>query len=64
MGLKIGVVGLGKLGLCSALCFAKAGFQVRGFDTSEKVIESIKKKKIIIKEPEVIKYLHNYNKNI
>jgi UDPglucose 6-dehydrogenase len=64
MELKIGVVGLGKLGLCSALCFAKAGFKVRGFDISKKVVESIKKKKIIIKEPEVIKYLNNYKNNI
>lgn len=44
MELKIGVVGLGKLGLCSALCFAKAGFKVRGFDISKKVVNQLKKK--------------------
>jgi UDPglucose 6-dehydrogenase len=62
MKTKIGIVGLGKLGLCSALCFAKAGFNIKGYDYSENVIKSIKKKKFI--EPEVNKYLFKYKDNI
>jgi UDPglucose 6-dehydrogenase len=59
---KIAVVGLGKLGLCSALCFAKAGYEVKGYDLSKKVIENIKKKKIYNYEPKIIDYLKKYRK--
>jgi UDPglucose 6-dehydrogenase len=62
MKTKIGIVGLGKLGLCSSLCFAKAGFEIKGYDYSEIVIKSIKKKKFT--EPEVNKYLLKYKDNI
>jgi len=37
----ISVVGLGKLGLCSAACFAKAGFKVIGVDIEEERIKKI-----------------------
>ena len=39
--MKIGVVGLGKLGLPLSLVFAKAGFEVYGVDINEQRIEEI-----------------------
>lgn len=54
---KIAVVGLGKLGLCSALCFANSGYDVQGYDSSLDVIENIKKRKIDNYEPKVLDFL-------
>ena len=59
---KVAVVGLGKLGLCSALCFAKAGYQVQGYDPFKNVIESIKNKKFDNYEPQVIEFINKYKK--
>ena len=41
--LKITVVGLGYVGLPTALSFHKAGFHVTGIDVSENVINLLKK---------------------
>ena len=38
---KLSLVGLGKLGLCLAACYADSGFQVLGIDIEERVIEMI-----------------------
>jgi UDPglucose 6-dehydrogenase len=59
---KIAVIGLGKLGLCSALCFAKSGHDVQGYDSSLKVINNIKNKRFDNYEPKVIDYLKKYRK--
>lgn len=59
---KIAVVGLGKLGLCSALCFAKSGHDVQGYDRSLKVIKNIRNKRFDNYEPKVINYLKKYKK--
>jgi UDPglucose 6-dehydrogenase len=59
---KIAVVGLGKLGLCSALCFAKSKHNVQGYDVSAKVIKNIKKKKFDNYEPQLLDYLKKYKK--
>src|SRR3989338_8843863 len=40
---RIGVIGLGYVGLTLALCIAECGFRVSGFDKSKKVIKIIKK---------------------
>ena len=40
--LKIGVVGIGRIGLPTALCFANAGFQTIGIDINEKLVDMIK----------------------
>ncbi len=40
---KIGVIGLGYVGLNLGVVFAKAGFKVQGYDVDVKKIESIKK---------------------
>jgi UDP-N-acetyl-D-mannosaminuronate dehydrogenase len=39
---KIGVVGLGKLGLPLALVFCKVGYQVSGVDVNPEQIEQIR----------------------
>ena len=62
MSKKIAVIGLGKLGLCTALCLVKKGNYVLGYDTSKHVIESIKKRKFDNYEPDVINYLNKYEK--
>ena len=45
--MKIGVIGLGYVGLPRCLQFLKKGFQVYGFDTDINKINFLKKKKII-----------------
>lgn len=57
---KIGVIGLGKLGLCTALCLAKKGYSIVGYDKSKYVIDSIKKEKFDNFEPNVVEYLKKY----
>jgi UDPglucose 6-dehydrogenase len=57
---KIAVVGLGKLGLCTALCLAKKGNIVTGYDESEYVVNNIKKRKFDNYEPSVVEYLKKY----
>ena len=44
--IKISVVGLGYVGLPTALNFHKAGFSVVGVDISEKVVESLKNREL------------------
>ncbi len=39
---RVGVVGMGYVGLPLAVEFAKAGFRVVGYDVSERVVSSIK----------------------
>lgn len=49
--LIITILGMGYIGLPTAIAFAKAGFSVRGFDVNKKVIETLKSGKIHIVEP-------------
>lgn len=49
--MKITVMGLGYIGLPTAITLASAGFDVCGFDVSEKTIETLQKGKIHIVEP-------------
>lgn len=48
---KITVMGLGYIGLPTAITLAEAGFQVCGFDVSQAVIDSLNSGKIHIVEP-------------
>ena len=43
---KINVVGLGKLGACSAVCLAHKGFKIMGYDINQKTISLLKKMNI------------------
>ena len=47
---KIGVIGLGYVGLPTAVEFAKAGFSVIGFEKNEKIIKDINNSKSHIKD--------------
>ena len=63
--MKIGVIGLGKLGLPLALVFAKAGYKVLGIDISEDRINNIKEfYKKEAQEPKVTEYLQKYGENL
>lgn len=53
----ISIIGIGKLGLCAALVFEKAGYDVIGVDLSEQYINSLNEKKFKSLEPNVERYL-------
>ena len=53
---KICVLGLGYIGLPTASTFARCGMDVVGVDTNPKVVESLKKRILHIKEP--VSYTH------
>src|ERR1035441_3178988 len=38
---RLSLVGLGKLGLCLAACFAKRGFKTLGVDIEERVVDHV-----------------------
>lgn len=49
--MKISVIGLGKLGACTAACFAWKGFDVIGVDVNKRVIEMINNGRSPVHEP-------------
>lgn len=51
------VIGIGRLGLCTALCFESKGYNVVGVDVSENYVESLNNKTFRSKEPFVNSYL-------
>jgi len=50
---KVTVIGVGRLGLCFALCLERAGFEVLGVDLSPEYILRLNQKTLISPEPEV-----------
>lgn len=54
---SISVIGLGRLGLCTALCFERAGFNVVGVDISEQYVANINTKSFSSNEPYLTQYL-------
>jgi len=61
---KITIIGLGYVGLTLALSLSKNGFEVRGFDKNEKLIENLKKGKLHFYENNLQNILNNEKKNI
>ena len=59
MTLKIAVVGLGYVGLTTALCFADKGVKVFGYDVNELVKNSLRNSKPHIKENKLKELLEN-----
>jgi UDPglucose 6-dehydrogenase len=53
MNMKLSVIGLGKLGACSAACFAAKGFEVIGVDISKKTVDAINQSKAPVFEPQL-----------
>ncbi len=63
--MKIGIIGLGKLGLPLALVFSKVGFEVYGIDISEERLDVIRGyTNIEAQEPKVTEYLQKYGENL
>jgi len=49
--MKLSVIGMGKLGACSAACFASKGFEVTGVDVNENFVDAINQGKAPLYEP-------------
>ncbi len=56
-GQKITVIGIGKIGLCYALCLERAGYRVLGVDLSQEYTDSLNRKTFRSLEPQVNEYL-------
>lgn len=56
-GENITVFGIGKLGICQALCYEKAGHNVLGVDLSEEYVHQINSKIFCSNEPQVVELL-------
>lgn len=61
--MKICVLGLGYIGLPTALLLANAGYTVYGYDIDEKKIESLKNKKLYFHEPGLQELFEKSSKN-
>ena len=58
--IKIAVIGIGRIGLPTALCFAKAGFETIGVDINEKLVNIVNSGDYPLKdEPEFDKIFEN-----
>ncbi|MBF8263330.1 MAG: UDP-glucose/GDP-mannose dehydrogenase isoform 1 [Parachlamydiales bacterium] len=53
------VIGIGRLGICFALCLEKAGYHVLGVDLSSDYVSKINAKTFISNEPSVTEFLKN-----
>jgi UDPglucose 6-dehydrogenase len=61
---KISFVGLGKLGLCLACCFAVKGYEVIGIDINENVVNSVNKGISPIVEPRLQEFITKAGANL
>lgn len=61
--MDISVIGLGKLGLCTAACFASKGNRVFGFDANPQTMVDLKLGKCPIDEPGLAELLAQAGKN-
>jgi len=55
---SISIIGIGRLGLCTALCFSKVGYNVVGVDINSEYVEKLNKKLFVSSEPHVNEYLN------
>jgi len=54
---NISIIGIGRLGICTALCFESKGYNVVGVDTNESYVRQINNKTLQSPEPLVEEYL-------
>ena len=54
---NITVIGIGRLGLCTSLCFEKAGYKVMGVDINPGYVDAINNKSLNSPEPHVNEWL-------
>jgi UDPglucose 6-dehydrogenase len=57
--MNLGFIGVGRLGLCTALVFEKNGFNILGLDINQNYINEVNNKTLASKEPNVENYLKN-----
>lgn len=62
--MKISVIGLGKLGLCTASCFAVNGTKVIGVDKNSEFISALQNKKCPIQETGLEEYIESAWQNL
>jgi UDPglucose 6-dehydrogenase len=55
---RVAIIGLGFVGLTTALGFARKGFVVRGFDASGRVAKSLRAGRLLFHEPHLPEQLH------
>lgn len=60
--MKIGILGIGRLGLCFGLNLERAGYEVKGVDISEEYVTHINQKTLHSYEPQVTEYLKTSQK--
>lgn len=51
--MQIGIIGVGRLGICFGLLLAQAGYRVRGSDIRRDYVEGLRRREINTHEPEV-----------
>jgi UDPglucose 6-dehydrogenase len=56
---NVSIIGIGRLGICVALCLEKAGFNVLGVDVSPTYVAAVNNKTFKSTEPRVEELLHN-----
>jgi UDPglucose 6-dehydrogenase len=56
---RVGLVGLGRLGLCQALAFEAAGWEVLGCDVDPRLVASVNDRTLTSQEPEVDELLRS-----
>ena len=61
---NIGIIGCGKLGICYAILFAKAGFKVYCNDINDKIFEDIKNDTYNYIEPNLNELIKIYKINL
>ena len=62
--MNVSLVGLGKLGLCSAACFASKGHHVIGVDSNEPHMEALRHGQCLIDEPGLAALLDRCRPNL
>jgi len=64
MSLNIGLVGIGKLGICYSVILAKANYKVFVYDINTEILDSIKNNTYNYNEPELNSFIDRYKSNI
>jgi len=54
---RVSIIGIGRLGICLALCMERAGYEILGVDLSLDYIRSVNEKTLESSEPKVTEYL-------
>jgi len=55
--MRLSVIGLGKLGACSAACFSAKGFEVIGVDINKDLVDAINNGKATVYEPRLQEFI-------